>query len=78
MDMWTIYIGAVTKHLINNEQYAWSYSPDIFSVIIKANTDYHLNNSESLYIKPYKPSLCKKELLVCLKVIKLKIFFVYR
>lgn len=61
--------SAIVKYLIKTQQCAWSYSLGRFSVLSRANFDYHLKMLRSVHIKSYQPFLCKwKEWLVGLKI----------
>lgn len=39
----------IAEHLIKSEQCACSYSPGIFSVLSRANSEYHLKVWKSVY-----------------------------
>ena len=55
------YTGQViAEHLINNCNFAFSYSDDLFTKLSKSHSDFHLNVLETFHILTYKSSLCKQ------------------
>ena len=53
--------SANAEHLLNNSDCAKNYSDRNFPIISKARNDYHLSILESLFIKTFKPNLCKQQ-----------------
>ena len=54
------YGSAIVEHLINNCDSASSYSVDLFAILSKSHSDFHLKVLETIYILSHKPSLCKQ------------------
>lgn len=42
--------SVIAKHLVKNQHCAWSYSMNMFTVLIWTNTDYLLKVWETIYI----------------------------
>ena len=53
--------SAIGDHLLNNPDCSKHYSDNKFSIISKGRNLYHLSVLESLFIKTYKPNLCKQK-----------------
>ena len=53
--------SAIGEHLLNNLECSKNYNDNKFSIISKGRNVYHLSVLESLFIKTYKPNLCKQK-----------------
>ena len=53
--------SAIAEHLLNNCDCAKNISDSYFLIISKARNDYHQSVLESLFIKTFKPNLCKQQ-----------------
>ena len=53
--------SAIAENLLNNSDCARNYSDSNFSIISKTRNDYYLRVLESLFIKTFKPNLCKQQ-----------------
>ena len=51
------YWSSIVEHLINNHNCASSYSVDLFTILSKFYSDYHLKILETIHIHIHKPSL---------------------
>ena len=64
------YGSSFAEHLLNNRNCAWSYTADLFTILRKYHSDYHLKMLETIHILIRKLSLCKqREYLLGLKLI---------
>ena len=64
------YESSIAEHRINNRDCASSYSADLFTILSRSHSDFHLKVLETIHISTYKPSLCKqKECLLGLNLI---------
>ena len=64
------YGSAIAENLINNHDCASSYSVDLFTILSRPHSHFHLKVLETLHILTHKPSLCKqRESLLCLNLI---------
>ena len=62
--------SAIAEHLINNRECASTYSADLFTILSRYHSDFHLKVLETIYILIHKPSLCKqREYLLGLDII---------
>ena len=55
-----IYGSSVVEHLINNRDCASSNSADLFIILSRSHSDFHLKVLETIHILTHKPSLCKQ------------------
>lgn len=70
--------SAIAEHLLNNHQCPMSYYVSMFSILGQLHSDFHLNNSETIFIKSWQPSLCKqKGWLLGLNIICLRCICIY-
>ena len=53
--------SAIAEHLLNNIDCSKNYNDSRFSILSKARNLYHLSVLESLFIKTFKPKLCKQK-----------------
>ena len=53
--------STIAEHLLNNSDCAKNYSDSNFSTISKARNDYYLSVLQPLFIKTFKPNLCKQQ-----------------
>ena len=53
--------STIAEHLLNNIDCSKNYNDSRFSIISKARNLYHLSVLESLFIKTFKPKLCKQK-----------------
>ena len=66
MTWWYIYIynntcgSAIAEHLIKNCFCASTYSADLFTILSRSHSDFHLKVFETISILTHKPSLCKQ------------------
>ena len=66
---WQFDESAIGQHLLDNAQCALHYSKDIFSVLARARTSFHLSALEATFIKSLNPLLCEqKEFVYSLKI----------
>ena len=54
------YGSAIAEHLINNLECASTYSADLFTILSRSHSDFHLKVLETIYTLTHKPSLCKQ------------------
>ena len=54
------YRSSIAEHLINNCNCASSYNVDLFTILSKSHSDYHLKVLETIHILTHKLSLCKQ------------------
>ena len=54
------YGSAIAEHLINNRDCVSSFSVDLFTILSRFHSDFHLKVLETIYILTHKPSLCKQ------------------
>ena len=54
------YESSIAGHLINNRDCASSYSVDLFTILSRSHSDFHLKVLETIYILTHKPFLCKQ------------------
>ena len=54
------YGSAIAKHLMNSHDCASSYSVDLFTILSRSHSHFHLKVSETIHILTHKPSLCKQ------------------
>lgn len=70
--------SAIAEYLLNNHQCPMSYYESVFTVLGQLHSDFHLNNSETIFIKSQQPSLCKqKGWLLGLNIICLRCICIY-
>ena len=55
------YGSAIAKHLINNRGCASTYSEDLFTILSRVHSDFHLKMLETIYILTHEPSFCKQK-----------------
>ena len=55
------YRSSIAEHLINNRNCVLFYSADLFTILSKSHSDYHLKVLETIHILTHKPSLCKQK-----------------
>ena len=61
---------AIAEYLIDNCEYASTYSADLFTILSRSHSDFYLKVLETIYILTHKPSLCKqRQCLLALNVI---------
>ena len=66
------YRSSIAEHLINNCNCASSNSVDLFTILRKSHSDYHLKVLETIHIFTHKLSLCKqRECLLGLNLISI-------
>ena len=53
------YGSSIAEHLIDNRDCASSYSEDLFTILSRSHSDFHLKVLETIYILSHKQSLCK-------------------
>ena len=53
--------SAIGQHLLDNPDCAKLYYDDIFRIIGRARSSFHLAVSESIYFQTKKPSLCRQK-----------------
>ena len=70
------YGSAITEHLVNNCNCAFSNSDDLFTVLSKSHLDFHWKVLETVHnILTYNPSLCKeRDCLLALNLITISIY----
>ena len=54
------YGSAIAEYLINNCDCALSYSADLFTILSRSHSDFHLKVLETIHILTHKLSLCKQ------------------
>ena len=54
------YGSAIAERLINNHDCTSTYSVDLFTILSRSPSDFHLKVLETIYISTHKPSLCKQ------------------
>ena len=54
------YRSSIAEHIINNRNCASSYRVDLFTILSKSHSDFHLKVLETIHILTHKPSLCKQ------------------
>ena len=54
------YGSSITEHLINNRDCASSYSADLFTILSRSHSDFHLKVFDTIHILTHEPSLCKQ------------------
>ena len=54
------YGASFAEHLINNCNCASLYIENLFTILSKSHSDFHLKVLETIHILTYKPSLCKQ------------------
>ena len=66
------YRSLIAEHLINNRDCAVNSSADMFSILSKSHSSYHLKELETIYILSSRLSLCKqKKCLLGLNIISI-------
>ena len=55
-----IHGSAIAEHLIKNCDCASSYSANLFTILSRSHSDFHLKVLETIHILTHKPSLCKQ------------------
>ena len=53
--------SAIGQHLLDNPDCAKLYNDDMFQIIGRARSSFHLAFLESIYIQTKKPSLCRQK-----------------
>ena len=54
------YGSSIAEYLINNRDCASSYSEDLFTILSRSHSDFHLKVLETIHILTHKPSFCKQ------------------
>ena len=66
------YSSSIAEHLIDIPDCASSYSANLFTILSRSHSDFHLKVLETIHILTHKPSLCKQtECLLSLNLIKI-------
>ena len=53
--------SVIGNHLLHNQKCAYNYKDNQFFILSKAQSDFHLSVSESIFITLQKPNLCRQK-----------------